>query len=37
MSTRQNILLVNPMYEMETLRVVNEEQMDTKADNMPLG
>ena len=26
MSTRQNILLVNPMYEMETLRVVNEER-----------
>jgi len=33
----KNILLINPIYEMETLRVSDEEHVDVKADNMPLG
>lgn len=33
----KNILLINPMYEMETLRISDEEHVDVKADNMPLG
>ncbi|MCK9419586.1 MAG: B12-binding domain-containing radical SAM protein [Nitrospirae bacterium] len=33
----KSILLVNPTYEMETLRVTDEEHIDVKADNMPLG
>ena len=33
----KNILLINPRYEMETLRVTSEKQKDVKADNMPLG
>jgi radical SAM superfamily enzyme YgiQ (UPF0313 family) len=33
----KKILLVNPRYEMEILRVVDEEHMDVKTDSMPLG
>lgn len=33
----KSILLINPKYEMETLRVTDEEHIDVKADNMPLG
>ncbi len=33
----KRILLINPRYEMETLRVTDEEHIDVKADNMPLG
>lgn len=33
----KRILLVNPRYEMETLRVTDEEHLGVLADNMPLG
>ncbi len=33
----KNILLINPRYNMETLRVADDKQLDTKADNLPLG
>jgi radical SAM superfamily enzyme YgiQ (UPF0313 family) len=33
----KKILLINPMYEMETLRVTDQRRLDAKADNMPLG
>jgi hypothetical protein len=33
----KNILLINPRYQMESLRVTDEDHMDVKADNMPLG
>ena len=33
----KNILLVNPRYEMETLRVSDVEHIAARADNMPLG
>lgn len=33
----KRILLINPRYEMETLRVVDEERLDVKTDCMPLG
>jgi hypothetical protein len=32
----KSILLINPLYEMETLRVTDESRLDAKADNMPL-
>lgn len=33
----KRILLINPRYEMETLRVTDEEHIHVRADNMPLG
>jgi len=33
----KSILLINPRYEMESLRVTDEEHIHVKADNMPLG